>query len=312
LVKTKTLYIALEENAPSNMMLASLARWSGLTLETKLLVADQALARGILEERFLSALVGAYTFSAQDKQTAYLLDYESWGVKSDALFYALAKEALNYDGAINHIREGWSRARLGGRAPFIAGLYMDAMAEIPPDRAYISFAPDAARIALMTGHWRLALSWYETVRTLASSGDAEATRMLVEMWPLMVVMDANHDIPYSPQILRLWRRSLEVLPVEDQLARTQVLYKVLGVLGYNVPDELKSENLLTLDEAAPEFIGGPSLGETVLRVLTAFGPAGSENAGPEMLANMMYTLTEAGQENDARHLALEALLARGF
>ncbi len=306
--------IALEENAGvANVLLSSLARWSGLTLETKLEVADQALARGILEERFLSALVGAYTFSAADKETAHLLDYESWGVKSDALFYALAKEAFDFEAAINHIREGWARARYGGRAAFIAGLYMDAMAEIPPDAAYISFAPDAARIALLTGNWQVALDWYQTVRARASTGDAEATRMLVEMWPLMVTMDEAGEIPYSPQILRLWRRSLAVLPVEDQLARAQVLYQVLGVLGLPVPDDLKSEGLLILgDTGGPEFIGGASLGETVLRVLNVFGASGAENAAPATIADIMYTLTEAGLAQDARLLGLEALLARGF
>ena len=306
--------IALDENAGvSSVLLSALARWSGLTLETKLEVADQALAGGILEEHFLSTLVGAYTFSPQDKETAYLLDYESWGVKSDALFYALAKEAFDFDAAIKHIREGWARARYGGRAAFMAGLYMDAMAEIPPDSAYISFAPDAVRIALLTGNWQVALYWYQTVHAPASTGDAEATRMLVEMWPLMVTMDQAGEIPYSPQILRLWRRSLEILPVEDQVAQTQVFYKILEVLGLPVPDDLKSEGLLILGETSgPEFIGGASLGETILRILTVFGAAGAEKAAPMTVANVMYTLTEAGLEAEARQLGLEALLARGF
>jgi hypothetical protein len=126
-------------------------------------------------------------------------------------------------------------------------------------------------------------------------------------------MDQAGEIPYSPQILRLWRKSLEVLPVEDQLARTQVLYKVLEVLGLSVPEDLKSEGLLTLvDTGGPEFIGGPSLGETILRILNVFGAAGAEKAAPVTVANVMYTLTEAGLGDEARHLGLEALLARGF
>jgi len=102
--------IALEEDAASNILLASLARWSGLTLETKLQVADQALKRGILEEQFLINLVGAYTFSAQDKETAYFLDYESWGVKSDALFYGGIR-ILNA-GIIGNIEYGYRLAIL--------------------------------------------------------------------------------------------------------------------------------------------------------------------------------------------------------
>ncbi len=305
--------IALEEEVPTNMMLTSMARWQGLTLETKLKVADQALSQGILEERFLKNLVGAYTFEAADKEIAHLLDYESWGVKGDALFYALAKEAGDAEAAISAIQEGWSRARMGGRAPFIAGLYLDAILDIPPSPAFVAFAPDAVRIALLNDRWDLARDWYAIARNTASSGDAEATRMLVEMWPLMVTMDKAREIPYSPQILRLWRRGVELLPGDEQLARALLLYSVLEVLNYPVPEDLKSEGVFARSvSSGANFIGGPSLGETLLRVLGSFGASGPEVVAPTVLADIMKTLIDTGLDNDARHLALETLIARGF
>ncbi|MCH8172495.1 MAG: hypothetical protein IIA70_04210 [Proteobacteria bacterium] len=101
--------------------------------------------------------------------------------------------------------------------------------------------------------------------------------------------------------------------VDDQVAQTQVFYKILEVFDLPVPDDLKSEGLLILAETSgPEFIGGASLGETILRILNIFGAAGAEKAAPVTVANVMYTLIEAGLEAEARQLGLEALLARGF
>ena len=311
-VLNRQIDISLDGRGSPNIVLTSLARWPGLSLETKLNVADLAIERGILDDRFLENLVGAYTFSESDKRAAHLLDYESWGVKSDALFYALAREAFDFPEAIRHVQEGWSRARMGGRAPFMARLYLDAMEDIPADGEYIAFAPDAVRISLLTGQWDIALDWYNLVRAEAATGDAEATRMLVEMWPMMICMNVGNAIPYSPQILTLWRQSLGLLPPEEQLARASLLYEVLEVMGYRVPRELRDENLLTSGGGNIEFNGGKSLGETILLVLNAYGGDGTHTLSPAGLAAIMETMIDEGLEPEARLLAMEALLARGF
>ena len=311
-VLNRRIDISLDGRASPNIVLASLTRWPGLSLETKLNVADLAITNGILDDRFLENLVGAYTFSESDKQAAHLLDYESWGVKSDALFYSLAREAFDSPEAIRHIQEGWSRARVGGRAPFIARLYLDAMKEIPANANYMAFAPDAVRISLLTGNWNIALDWYNLVRGQAATGDPEATRMLVEMWPMMVTMSAGDDIPYSPQILTLWRQSLSLLPPEEQLARASLLYEVLEVLDHKVPRELRDERLLTGSHERPDFDRGRSMGETILLVLNAFGEDGTHSLTPAALAAIMETMIDERMEADARLFALESLLARGF
>lgn len=306
--------LSLDTNEASNLVLSALARWQGLSLETKLEVADMALSRGILRQRFLKELVGAYEFSAADKENAYLLDYESWGVKSDALFYALALESFDYPEAIHNIQEGWSRARLGGRGAYMAQLFYEAIADIPAEPRFVSFAPDAVRIALLAGYEDKAFEWYMMVRERAATGNAEATRMLVEMWPLMITLDEAGEIPYSPQILTLWRRSLELLPPEEQLGRALLFYETLGILGFEVPEALTAESMLAIsgEIGLGEFIGGASMGETILKVLAKLGEEGTVNASPFTLGDALYTLSEAELPFEGRHIVLEALLARGF
>lgn len=306
--------LSIDTEDTPNLVLAALARWQGLSLETKLKIADLAVKRGILRERFLKDLVGAYRFSDSDKENAYLLDYESWGVKSDALFYALALEAFDYPEAIQNVQEGWQRARVGGRGAFMADLFFEAIAEIPAEARFVSFAPDAVRISLLSGHNDKAYEWYSMVRGRAATGDAEATRMLVELWPWMITLDSAGEIPYSAQILNLWRRSLEVLAPEEQLSRALLFYEILGILGYEVPEEMKSEGMLAAsgEIGVGHDIGGASLGETILKVLVALGKAGTVNASPFELGDALYTLTAAGLSDEGRHIVLEALLARGF
>ncbi|MEE8296120.1 MAG: hypothetical protein V3R64_10445 [Sphingomonadales bacterium] len=306
--------LSIDTTEVSNLVLAALARWQGLSLETKLLVADLALERGILREKFLKELVGAYQFSAADKENAYLLDYQSWGVKSDALFYALALESFDYPEAIQNVQEGWSRARLSGRGAYMADLFYEAIADIPADPAFVNFAPDAVRISLLSGNYETAFNWYSMVRARAAGGDAEATRMLVEMWPMMITLDAEGVIPYSPQILNLWRRSIELLAPEEQLARAILFYEILGILGHEVPENLKREGMLALSDelGVGDFIGGASPGETVLLVLGQLGKQDTVNASPFTLGNSLYTLMETDLGREGRLIILEALLARGF
>lgn len=302
--------IDLSSGAPSNLMLSALARWPGLSLEAKLEVADIAVERGILRESFLRDLVASYRFDPEDKANPYLLDFESWGVKGDALFYALALEAEDADQAARYVQEGWSRARQAGRAPFIAGLYQEALDRIPPALSRLSFAPDAVRIALLNGRAGQARQWYSLVRSRAGGGDAEATRMLVEMWPLMTVTDLTGEIPYSPQILRLWRQSLSLLPPEQQMTRSVVLYAALEALGHAVPEDLAAESQLTAAPAAGEpALQGASQGETIVLALNAYGRNGPD---AETLAAIMAALEAEGMDAEARRLALDALLARGF
>lgn len=306
--------LSIDTDEVSNLVLAALARWPGLSLETKLLVADQALERGILREKFLKELVGAYQFSAADKENAYLLDYQSWGVKSDALFYALALESFDFPEAIQNVQEGWSRARISGRGAYMAALFYEAIADIPADPAFVAFAPDAVRISLLSGHSEKAFAWYSMVRARAAGGDPEATRMLVEMWPMMITLDAEGVIPYSPQILGLWRRSIELLSPEEQLARALLFYEILGILGHKVPETLKAEGMLAFagELGSGEFIGGASPGETVLLVLGKLGNEDTVNASPFSLGDSLFTLGEVDLYREGRLIILEALLARGF
>jgi hypothetical protein len=291
--------VDLSSGAPSNLMLAALARWAGLPLETKMKVADLALERGVLDQAFLSDLAAAYRFTPEDKVNPYLLDYQTWGLKGDALFYALSLEARELPDATRFLREGWERARSAGRAAFIAPLYLKALKRIPADRERLEFVPDAVRIYLLNGEFIRALGWYNVALNAAAAGDPEATRILVEAWPLMVSEDTTGAIPFSPDILELWSQSLGLLPADEREHRRAYFMNVLSALG--IPEAAPAE--------APNPLLGPSLGETVLQCLSALGREGPE---PKVLRDIMTALIHAGLDGDARALALETLLAKGF
>lgn len=291
--------VDLSSGAPSNLVLAALARWAGLPLETKMKVADLALSRGVLDQVFLSDLAAAYNFDPEDKENPYLLDYQTWGLKGDALFYALSLEARDPPDAVRFVREGWARARAAGRAPFIAPLYQRALRRIPADSSRLQFAPDAVRIYLLNGDFIRALGWYNVAMDAAAAGDPEATRILVEAWPLMVTQDTTGAIPFSPDILDLWNQSLALLPAAERERRRAYFQSALSALG--IPAAAAPP------PASP--LAGASLGETVLQCLAALGRGGPD---PGSLRDIIIALNAAGLEAEARALALETLLAQGF
>lgn len=298
--------VDVSSGAPSNLMLSALARFAALSLETKMKVADLALANGALDQEFLSELAAAYRFAPEDRANPYLLDYQAFGLKGDALFYALALEAREPSDAVRFIREGWARSRAAGRAPFLAPLFQKALRRIPADAAWLPFAPDAVRIYLSNGDFIRALGWYNVARDAAAAGDAEAARILVEAWPLMVTMDTTEAIPFSSDILDLWNQSLGLLPEGEQKQRRDYLAGALSALGIGAAPEGGTPPVAV--EPPSPFLG-PSLGETVAQCLAAIGREGPD---PKGLHDMMRALIASGLQTEALALALEIFLARGF
>ena len=299
--------VDLSSGAPSNLMLAALVRWGTLPLETKMKVADLALERGVLDQEFLSELASAYRFTPADKASPYLLDYQTLGLKGDALFYTLSLEARDPSDAVRFLREGWLRARAGARAAFLAPLYQKALRRIPADSARIAFAPDAVRIYLLSGDFIRALGWYNVALDAAAAGDPEAARILVEAWPLMVVLDADGAIPFSSDILDLWNQSLSLLPDTERFKRRAYFMDVVAALGIGSAPSAAMEDAVEPPPASPLL--GSSLGETVLQCLAALG---REGPGPSELKDVLTALSAAGLKREARALALEILLAQGF
>ncbi len=307
----------------SAIVLASLAGRGDLDLAFRAEAAEIAARTGIVPAADLVSAFEAMEFTEDEEASAFLLAETGLGVRVDGLLYKLASSAISDGEKTRYLRVAWRRAHREDMYPALAGVLVGPAALIALRGENISAAQDVSRIALYAGDRELAGRWYQLARTLASQRNVEAVKALVDMWPLMITAGVG-DVPFSPQILNLWRQSLSILPVAEQRRRAALLYGLLEALGYVIESELWDEVL-----GAPA-IGGtraPSLGvwrqlliateagrlgEGLLLALVTIGDAGPAGADPSALSSALRALTTLGFEDEARAIAVEALVAHGF
>ncbi len=213
-------------------------------------------------------------------------------------------------------------AAAGLRLP-IAEALLVPLSGLRPAPVLAGHADLAVRISLAAGRLDEARAWYEAARTAATAGNGDARAALARLWPLMLIGDGTGGVAYSDQLLELWWQGRRERDEAARLARGDLLFALLGELGYAVPDALRTAVL-----AAPaRLAASPAInlwrdlilaaqrrrvGGVILDALVGLGSEGARTSDPSFLATSVAALKAVGLERDARQLALEALIDAGF
>ena len=213
-------------------------------------------------------------------------------------------------------------AAAGLRLPVAEALVVPLSA-LRPVPALAGHADLAVRISLAAGRSDDARTWYEAARTAAAAGNGEASAALARLWPLLLVGNGDGAVAYSDHLLELWWQGRQGLDEATRLARGDLLFALLGELGYAVPDTLRTAVLAApaRPAASPAINLWRDLilaahqrrvGGVVLDALVGLGSEGARTRDPSFLATAVAALKAVGLERDARQLALEALIDTGF
>lgn len=249
------------------------------------------------------------------------------GLRREALMYRRAVAAGSPEARAWWIERAFESARERGLAVALAPALDGPLGAIEPSATGTllpaGFAAVAGRIALLAGNTGRALAWYEAARLAAAGGDSAATGALIALWPLIVVSDGSGTVPFSERLLDLWWQGRATLPVEERLRRGDLLFALLGALGHEIPPALAREAVAApAREAASPGIGlwrglilaaaAGRTGEAVLSVAVGHGERGPAGTSPAFIAASTGALTALDLGNEARRLALEALIDAGF
>ncbi len=293
-------------------------------LSTRLQAADAAVRIGALDATTLAQIFAAVAFSEGERRDAFLLANADIGAKADALLYQLALEAEDAKARARALAAAWARGRRNGTYLIIARVNLEATRALPPSADLMAQAVDAARALLLAGDTGRALEWYQVIRKKASEGDLDATKGLLDLWPLLQIADPEEQIPWSEEILELWWQGQLILPARERIARGRLLFGLLEALGRTIPDlfwDRVAEGAVAESAPVPNIAIWRSLvaaaqahrrGETVLLTLLALGEGGVASTSPSILSSTIASLRAIGLENEARALALEAALAHGL
>ena len=307
------------------LFLSSMTRRPDLSIDFRAEVSELAALYGVIDGHVFSEVLAAMEFTDGERDSIFLLANTDLGARVDGLLIHSAKVEIDQLRQIELISTAFDRALRQKLYPALSAPLLDVVKGISPSPDLAFFAHDAGRIALYSGDSSTAQKWYDLVLGLSSEVNFEANRALISLWPLMVISDQNNVIPVNEDIINLWRQSLSQLPTEVQQQRIDMLYGLLDVFGYSVPDvawDIAFENAFELStEAMPSNAVWRSflvsaragrVGETLALGLMVLGNGWVGDANISVLTSVLSVFRAMGLEEEARALAIEALIGKGF
>lgn len=280
--------------------------------EVRLAAGERAEAAGVLAAEHLRKLYLEAVF-APDELGAPLAKADAAGPRGRALLFRAATDQPDPLIRAHFIAKALELAAAQGQTSSTARVFATLLADAKPDPALTTVAPAFARANLALGRAD-ASKWLELAKT-----DPAAAGAVERLWPLNAVLTASPGQPAASAALAAWRATLDGLPPEVVARRSAIVLGCLTGLGAKVPDAAWLDTL-ALPAGGPRpglfaLLQGAALdarlGTTLLAALAAIGDQPLDKLDPITLSEAISALSVVGLGDDARRLAIEAMLANG-
>jgi hypothetical protein len=314
----------------SPIILQALAVAESTPDDIRLLAGSLAHGQGALSNRALARVYGAISIPDDRLDQAKELDGDDTSALTGATLYQAAGQATDAPLRLQLLDMIWSRSLARGDLVNAAQMTGKLTQAIAPGIGLSAGAATAARVLIANGDVKGAMGWYRVLRSAASNRDANATTDLIGLWPLMQMAAGSSQFPWSQDILDVWWQAQAVHPGPVRYARGLRVFSIFEALGQrvpaaywsnlaameNLPDDrtvsdvktVSSTNLLRLRDAARRG----QTGETVMLALICLGEDGPAKVDPAVLDEVMRSLGSVDMAQEARSLALEAMIGNGL
>ena len=305
-------------------ILRSIATSPNAPLATRLLAAERAEAAGALSPGALAAIYASVEISPDDHLNWETLAVEEAGPRINALLYQVATIEKDAQTRARVVVTALFRARLAGGFNTIARVMRDICSAIDPTPGLAWAASEIGRALLAAGDVPSARRWFDIMSQTASNDVPDAAIAVLDLWPLIQLMDANGSLGWSSDALQSWWEGEQRRSGDNAYERAAVVLTLMDAIGYDVPESLWQALMgssLTVTAYLPSVQLWRALetasqnyrvGETVMLSLLALGEVGPAAANPTTLHTVISALKGVGLDSDARKLALESALAKGL
>ena len=312
---------ALETESP--MILRAIADSPNASAGVRLEAAERAATIGAVGPQWLAEKYAAIEFTDDELAKAISSVEGERTARIRALLYQSASLQELPVARAAVIQKAWEIAREDGNYLLMARLYLPLLERIPPSGELVWFAADAARAFHVLGRSGQARSWADLLRYQAN--DPELGEKAVLLWPVATLARGDSAAGgFGARAHTDWIKSLRRSAGADANRRIGLAYLLMEALGENVPDS-NWRALLDGVTRTGAMVPDPAYmrafrlaaaeghrGETVLLALILIGPGGLDDAGPDLVAEVLVGLRLVGLEEDARQLAVEAALQGGL
>ena len=289
--------------------------------ELRLEAAERAETSGALPVDALRQLYASISFTEHDLKNPLSEAAKRSGPMSRALLYRATLSQTVPAAQAEALTQALALARQGGRYASTARAFLPQLTRVSPSNDLAWFAPEAIRVFLTTGRFDGAGEWFAVLRS-AAEHDAKLTVDLEALMPVAKLSGFEGAADWTMEQLPAWWQTVK--STEDARDKAAIVAIAFNALGEFVPDQIWAElaqgpshhALLAPHPSLWFLLDGASMrarvGETVLLSLVILGDGGPARADPVILHRVLKALANIGLHEEARAMALEAVVAAGL
>ena len=287
--------------------------------ELQLIAAEHAAAAGLTQIDQLRAVYDSQPFTPDQLGDPEEAAKKLTGPRANALFYQAIEKRTVPAARASAFSPALSRSDAQNTFPLFALVAADAATEIRPAPETAWLAPQIERVLLYTGNDVQAERWYSALSS-GSPSDAPVVNAL-QLHTLLAAPTAERAAKAQGALswlaLNAMKAGGQKAWLADRVAREIPLFEALGyvippdaqwALTANttgaVPSTAQSEALDAMAQASAQG----RQGETVLDAMIALGQTGPERAQGRTVARVVKALAAVGLMEEARAIAIEAVL----
>ena len=310
---------AVASNNPA--VLRVLATTPNASVDLRLDAAERAESVGALSAETLRQIYGALNFTEEQLANPLSRAEAESGPVSRALLYRTAVVQTVPTAQAEAVAKALELGREGGRYASTVRVFLPILKKIPPSAELVWFAPNVVRAFLIAGEHDMAEPWFGILRASALF-NPESESALTLLRPVLRLAGVGEAVDWPADGLNQWWALAGGL--SDGRERADLLYSLFDAFDEPIPAGLWAELLdgparATVALPQPAFwfqlrnaANDRRIGETVLLSLLALGDGGASGTDPLTLRDVAVRLRAIGLENEARALAVEAIIAAGL
>lgn len=312
----------IENSSP--LILSAMVINPNIQAENRFQAAIKSNQSGGVATDVLKSIYDLQEFSQMEYQNALrMAEFDDRPIADVLLFQSAVRQATDQNKA-EILDAIWKRAAANNDMSRKAKLNSETLKSIKPAPNMINHAHHISRGLLLAGESERAQEWYDFVRRSAVGGNADATRALINIWPLFVLSDESNTVPWSEDILDLWWNGQMVLSPENRDGRATLFYVMAEASGHRVSEEKWSELVSNnhMKSSVPisygiwremiRAVGENKPAEAIILSLIAMGEEGPGHLDPSGIGTVVRLLRSFGLEREARAVILESLVHHDF
>lgn len=299
----------------------AMAEDATLPISTRLAAAEWGARSGVVSAADLGRLYLDVDSTPEERAAALEQDGTAGSAHDRALRYQAAREIPDQIARAEALRESWRAAQPA--LDFISASRAGSIAvlSLTPSPSLTDFALDAVIVLLASDRPEAAAAWFRLLRDRAAE-EPMAADLVAALAPFMVIAGAEQVVVWDEGAALDWYRSLPGdLDEATRRHRATRMFTVLESLGYPLGTETWTMILDAPRERADSVpdaallgrLGGAAsdvrTGEAVALSLIVLGEGGPQAASAHAVGAALGALRRIGMTEEARKVALEAVLA---